>query len=213
MTPRRMVIIGDGGHAASVSDAAAGQGFDVVQLVDVSSADGSFDSLIMKLGQLDVAEISLGLGLGINFVRRQAYNSILMKFPTTHFPPIVHPTASVSPSAHMGPGSVALAHSHIGAQSHVSPGAVLGVGASVDHGSSLGEFVSLGPGARIAGDVSIGRRTVIGLQAGILQGRTVGEDSVVGAQSLVIEDIPSLSIAVGSPCRVIRAREWDERYY
>jgi len=77
----------------------------------------------------------------------------------------------------------------------------------------MGDFASLGPGSRTGGNVSIGQRSVLGLQAGILQGRTIGEDTVVGAHSLVVEDIPPLSVAMGAPCRVTRSREWDENYY
>lgn len=38
----------------------------------------------------------------------------------------------------------------------------------------------------------------------ILPGVTIGEGSVIGAKSLVTRDIPPHSLAVGSPCRVIR---------
>ena len=38
----------------------------------------------------------------------------------------------------------------------------------------------------------------------VLKGVTIGERSVIGAGSLVTRDIPPMSIAVGSPARVIR---------
>ncbi|NFF66894.1 acyltransferase, partial [Clostridium sporogenes] len=40
----------------------------------------------------------------------------------------------------------------------------------------------------------------------ILKGVTNGERSIIGAGSVVIKDIPPYSIAVGSPCRVIKKR-------
>jgi acetyltransferase-like isoleucine patch superfamily enzyme len=41
-----------------------------------------------------------------------------------------------------------------------------------------------------------------------LPGVTIGEHVVVGANSVVTHDIPSFSVAVGSPARVIR--QYDE---
>ena len=54
---------------------------------------------------------------------------------------------------------------------------------------------------------------MLGLQADILQGRTIGEDTFVGAHSLVDDNIPPMSVAMGIPCRVTRSREWAENYY
>ena len=65
---------------------------------------------------------------------------------------------------------------------------------------------SLGPGARTGGNTLIAPRTMLGLQADILQGRTIGEDTFVGAHSLVDDNIPPMSVAMGIPCRVTRSR-------
>ena len=47
----------------------------------------------------------------------------------------------------------------------------------------------------------------IGTGAIINKGVRIGRGSVVGAGSVVTRDVPPQSIAVGSPCRVIRKRE------
>ena len=44
----------------------------------------------------------------------------------------------------------------------------------------------------------------IGGSVTICPGVTIGKGSVIGAGSVVIHDIPSYSLAVGNPCRVIR---------
>lgn len=43
----------------------------------------------------------------------------------------------------------------------------------------------------------------IGLQCVILKGVTIGKNSVIGARSVVFNDIPENSIAIGNPCKVI----------
>lgn len=52
--------------------------------------------------------------------------------------------------------------------------------------------------------VRIGNNVWIGGGAVILPGVTIGDNTVIGAGSVVTRDIPADSVAVGSPCRVIR---------
>ena len=213
MSGSQVAVLGTGGHAASVADAATSCGFSITSFFEVDNSDSSYESLLLELSQLSLNETELVLGLGTNHQRETLHVAILRALPQARFPAIIHSTAWASPSATIAEGAALLAHSVAGPDSTVGAGSVLNTGASLDHHGYLGAFASLGPGARTGGNVTIGPRTMIGLQAGILQGRTVGEDSVVGAQSLVLEDIPSLSVAVGSPSRVIRSREREEQYY
>lgn len=53
------------------------------------------------------------------------------------------------------------------------------------------------------GRVTIGNRVFIGAESVILPGVTIGDDVVIGANSTVTHDVPSNSVVVGSPARVI----------
>ena len=53
------------------------------------------------------------------------------------------------------------------------------------------------------GNVTIGNRVFIGAESVVLPGVTIGDDVVIGANSTVTQDIPTNSVAVGSPARVI----------
>lgn len=55
--------------------------------------------------------------------------------------------------------------------------------------------------------VTIGDGSWLGHGSIVLPGVTIGEHVVVGANSVVTHDIPSYSVAVGSPARVIRRYE------
>ena len=53
--------------------------------------------------------------------------------------------------------------------------------------------------------VSIGNNMWIGGTVVILPGVTIGDNVTIGAGSVVVHDIPSNSIAVGNPCRVVKS--------
>lgn len=59
-------------------------------------------------------------------------------------------------------------------------------------------------GLEYARPITIGNNVWIGAQVCVLPGVTIGDDCVIGAGSVVNKDIPSGSLAVGNPCRVIR---------
>ena len=55
-----------------------------------------------------------------------------------------------------------------------------------------------------AKEITIGNNVWLGAGVIVLPGVTIGDNSVVGAGSIVTKDIPSYSLAVGSPARVVR---------
>ncbi|MCR4965467.1 MAG: GNAT family N-acetyltransferase [Bacteroidales bacterium] len=59
--------------------------------------------------------------------------------------------------------------------------------------------------------VTIGDNVWIGGSVTILPGVTIGNDVTIGAGSAVVADIPSGSIAVGNPCKVIKSIHNDLR--
>ena len=54
-----------------------------------------------------------------------------------------------------------------------------------------------------AGRVKIGNNVFIGMNSTILKGVTVGDNVVIGANSLINKDVPSNSVVVGNPQRVV----------
>lgn len=69
----------------------------------------------------------------------------------------------------------------------------------IAHDASTKPFLNC---TRVA-NVIIGNRVFIGAAVIILPGVTIGNDVVIGSGSLVSKDIPSNSLAVGSPAKVI----------
>ncbi len=62
--------------------------------------------------------------------------------------------------------------------------------------------------------IHIGKNCWFGAGVIVTPGVTIGDNVVIGAGSVVNKDIPSNSIAVGSPCKVVReVNDHDKEYY
>ena len=60
-------------------------------------------------------------------------------------------------------------------------------------------------GIEYAYPITVGNDVWIGAGAQIMPGVSIGNNVVIGSGSVVTKDIPDNSVAVGNPCRVIRA--------
>ncbi len=130
----------------------------------------------------------------------------------------------IDPSAVLAPGAIVIGQVTIGPDCFIGPNAVLrgdidpitvGRGTNIQdccvvhtekgQPTIIGEEVSVGHGAIIHG-CTIGDHALIGMNAVVLNGAVVGERALVGALSLVPDnfEVPPRSLAVGSPCRVVR---------
>lgn len=59
-------------------------------------------------------------------------------------------------------------------------------------------------GLEYAYPITVGDNVWIGAGVRVMPGVTIGDNVVIGGGSVVVKDIPSDSVAVGNPCRVIR---------
>jgi sugar O-acyltransferase (sialic acid O-acetyltransferase NeuD family) len=113
---------------------------------------------------------------------------------------VVATTATIGPGTYVEPGVV------------ISPFAVLEEMVTVNRSSSIGHharlrsFSTVNPGCHIAGHVDIGHRSQIGIGSSIFGPVSIGDRTLIGGGSVVTKDIPSDSMAMGSPCRVTKQR-------
>ena len=62
--------------------------------------------------------------------------------------------------------------------------------------------------------IHIGENCWLGAGVIVVPGVTIGDNVVIGAGSVVTKDIPSNSVAMGTPCRVVRQiNDHDKEYY
>ena len=67
------------------------------------------------------------------------------------------------------------------------------------------DFARRNQGLEYAYPITVGSNVWIGGGVQVMPGVTIGDNVVIGGGSVVVKDIPSNSVAVGNPCRVIRA--------
>ena len=67
------------------------------------------------------------------------------------------------------------------------------------------DFERRNQGLEYAYPITVGDNVWIGAGVQVMPGVTIGSNVVIGGGSVVVKDIPSDSVAVGNPCKVIRA--------
>ena len=60
-------------------------------------------------------------------------------------------------------------------------------------------------GLEFARPIKIGNNVWFGGNVTVLGGVTIGDNAVIGAGSVVTKDIPANVVAVGNPCRILKA--------
>ena len=117
------------------------------------------------------------------------------------FAVLVHPDATVAPSAVLEPGVVVAPGARISADVVLSRHVHVDQNATIGHDTRVGAHARLNPAACISGNVTIGERAYIGAAAVVLQGLVVSEGSTVGAGAVVVCDVPENAIVKGVPAR------------
>ena len=200
----RLVVIGGGGHASVVIDAAASSGWQVLGFVDPDSQAKS--ALAPRLGDESAipatpkAKAVLGFG-GIDGVKARRGAVERLSESVAGWATVVHASAIVSAAAKLGDGAVVCAGAIVQPGAHIGRHAVVNTGAIVEHDVSVGEFSQVAPGSVIGGGAKIGARSWVGLGASVRDHVTIGDDCIIAMGATVVADVPDNSVVKGTPAR------------
>lgn len=209
--PERLVILGAGGHAKMVIEAARTQGLyepalclahvdDLVPHVLGVAVEPETDERLHSLQQQGFHAF---VAVGSNRLRRKLCHKLVeLGMPLAT---IISSQAWVSPSASVGAGTVIMPGAIIGADTKLGRGAIVNTAASIDHDGSVGDFVHIAPGVHLAGCVTIGEASFLGVGVNVIPERNVGSGSTIGAGAVVVRDVPDNQVWVGCPARFLKA--------
>lgn len=202
-----LILIGGGGHAIVVAEAARRDGMPIKGFLDdnpdppLARGPASLDR-IGSLRALDLCQGSpVHLALGGLQLRRELINAIEAAALDTRS--IIDPSATIMRSADHGPALFAAARVVVQPRALIGPWCILNTGSIIEHECVLDANVHIAPGAILAGGVHVGQDTLIGLGARVLPGITIGASCTVAAGAVVTRDVPDHTLVVGVPAKAV----------
>ena len=212
---RAVHIIGAGGHGRVV--------FDVIRAGEPDRPVRWHDDAwkVMKpvgpVEDVEPVEVLFGVETGVDCVvaigactLRLSLLKRLLEYGHRS-PPLVHPSAWVSPHTGLGPGTVVMAGAVIQTGAMLGQGVIVNTSSTIDHDCDLADGVHVAPGARLAGGVHVGEASMIGIGAVIREGVCVGEGSIVGAGAVVVKDVADGKVVAGNPAAPLKSSRGGSR--
>jgi acetyltransferase EpsM len=204
MSEKTLVVLGGGGHARVVIQAAqSSREWNVIGYVDPVKRDASRlgvpylgEDAAKVVADPALARASFVLGVGSTFqarVRREIVERC--RLSPARWASVVHARAVVSPTAQLGPGSVVLAGAVVNAGAQVGAHSIVNSGAIVEYDSVLGAYVHAAPAAVVAA------RAYLGIGCRIRERLTLGENVKVGMGAVVLRSVPSDRVVIGVPAK------------
>ncbi len=195
-----LLIFGGGGHAKAIMD--------MVKLINIYAIAGILDDdelltgkqvlgiqvlgtrvLLPELVKQGVILAANGVGGIIDIgVRVRIFE--LLESTGFKFPALIHPRATVEPSAKIGEGIQVFANAYVGSEAVLHPRCMVNTNSVVSHDCEIGSYTHIAPGALLAGHVHVGERTLVGMGVTTTIGVHIGSGVRIGNGAIVLADVP-----------------------
>lgn len=193
---RRLGLIGGGGHAKEVAEAARAQRYSLTACY--AQNPGVFETIHRGLPEDCAADKSgcdaLAIGLGaVNRKTMAVRNALiaLAQLAGKPFPALVSPGAMIASGVSLGQGCYIGAGAIISTDTVIGDFAIVNMGAIVSHDCTIGKRTIVAPGAFLGGGCRVGQDVLIGPMAKLLQGLSIGDETLVGIGCALTCDLES----------------------
>ena len=193
-------LIGAGGHAKVIVDIIQDQGNAVNCLYDAApKCEALKGHPVHQASEYGSINEPMIICIGANHIRQRIAQQ---KPANARYATAIHPSAIVSDTATIAPGTVVMQGAIIQAEANIGRHCIVNTGASVDHECQIADFVHLAPHSTLCGNVHVGEGTLIGAGAVVIPGIKIGKWCTIGAGAVVVCDLPDHTTAYGNPCRI-----------
>lgn len=116
---------------------------------------------------------------------------------------VIHPKATVSPSANIAEGTVIMAGAIVNAGANIGTAVIVNSGAIVEHDCIVSEGCHLSPNSTLAGGCHFGATSWLCMGASVKQLLKIGSSVTIGAGAVVLNDLEDNLTVVGVPAKPI----------
>lgn len=199
-----ILVYGAGGHAKSVMEIILqNKGHVIAGIIDDNPALAGMEILgervlggqsrLIKLAEAGVELAANGVGGILDIGVRVRVCRILEKAGFA-LPVLVHPRATVEPSARLTEGVQVFANAYVGAEAMLGNHCMINTSAVVSHDCVIGEYAHIAPGALLAGHIHVGERTLVGMGVTTAVGIKIGAGARIGNSAKLLADVPDKMI-------------------
>lgn len=198
----RLLVVGAGGHAKVVIDAARLAGFEIAGVIGTPPDLGAVLGHPVVHGREGIQADGFIVAIGDNTVRSRIFG----EYAAAGLTPIsvVHPSAIIGTEVTMGEGTFVAAGVIVNTGARIGADSILNTGCAVDHDCAVGAHSHLGPRVALCGAVTIGDGALLGVGSCAAPGASVGPWSVIGAGAAIVGALPARMVCVGVPARPVR---------
>lgn len=199
----RLIIIGAGGHAKTVTDIALKNGYTDICFVDDNVTGECMGYPIIakcdSLENLNDGKSDFVIAIGNNEIRERIAAKCDLNWVT-----LIHPSAQIASNVNIELGTVIMAAAVVNPCSKIGKHTIINTRAVVEHDNVIDNFAHISPGSVLGGNVTVGKRTQIGLGAIVKNNISICEDCLIGAGAVVVKNITERGVYFGVPAK--RAR-------
>jgi len=205
----RLLVVGAGGHAKVVIDAAEEAGFEIAGVIGTATDAPEILGHRVSKDREGATADGFIVAIGDNLLRSRCF----AEYQAAGLAPVsvTHPSSIVGKGVVIGDGTFIAAGVIINAGARIGADTILNTGCTVDHDCVIGEHSHLGPQVALCGAVTLGEGVLLGVGSCAAPRTSVGAWSVIGAGAAVVDDLPAHVVCVGVPARPVRTLEEPDR--
>ena len=218
MNNRPHLIVGGGGHAASLAEILIKQGANIVGVVSpqISAGKALFEGVPHYVSDDDILKFSPESTLLVNGIGSMPYQSLRESLYNRFrsmgykFATVIADSATVSDYSALESGVQIMNRCVVNIGCTVGENTLINTSTSVDHDCKIGAHCHLAPGTVLSGQVVVENNVHAATGVKIVNNVTIGENSIIGVGANITKSVLPNSIVYGARA-LVKGVDSDDR--